>query len=79
MNLGRDVTLDADLRYQGALPDPYLAPYVELNARVAWNISKHVQLSLSGFNLLHDRHQELPPSEANPVPRSVLAGAQWRF
>ena len=78
MNLGSAVTLDADLRYVGALPNPVVPSYVELNGRLAWNVSRHVRLSVSGFNLLHSRHIEAPaPAEA--IPRSVLAGLQWRF
>ena len=79
MNLGRDVMLDADLRFVDALPNPRLPAYEELNARIAWNLTPRVQLSVSGFNLLHERHLELPPSEASAIPRSVLAGLLWRF
>ena len=79
MNLGHAVTLDADLRYAGVLPDPRVPAYVELNSRIGWNVSDSVRLSLSGFNLLHDHHLEFPASQANPVPRSFLAGLQWRF
>jgi iron complex outermembrane receptor protein len=79
MNLGHAVTLDADLRYVDALPNPSVPAYVELNARIGWKVSDHVQLSLSGFNLLHDRHQELPAAGANAVPRSASVGLQWAF
>ena len=79
MNLGHDVTLDADLRYVDALPNPSVPAYVELNGRIGWKVSEHVDLSLSGFNLIHDHHQEFPGPAANAVPRSVLAGLRWRF
>jgi iron complex outermembrane receptor protein len=78
MNLGHAITLDADLRYADALPKPSVPAYVELNARVGWKVSQRVKLSLSGFNLLHDRHQEFP-APALPVPRGVAAGLQWSF
>ena len=78
MNLGPKVTLDADLRYVGALPNPYVPAYAEMNARVAWNVTDRVQLSLSGFNLLHDRHQEFP-APATAIPRSFYADIRWRF
>jgi len=77
MDLGRAVTLDAAVRYVGALPDPRLPSYVELGASVAWNISDRVQLSLSGANLLHERVQEFPNGAA--IPRSVYADLRWRF
>ena len=78
MNLGRAFTLDAELRYVAPLPDPPVPSYVELNGRLGWNISDRVQLSLSGFNLLHARHLEFPPP-ATYVPRSFFAEARWRF
>jgi iron complex outermembrane receptor protein len=77
MDLGRAVTLDAAVRYVGALPDPRLPSYVELGARIAWDISDQVQLSLSGSNLLHERVQEFPNGAA--IPRSVYADLRWRF
>jgi len=79
MNLGPAVTLDGDLRYVAALPDPRVPSYVEMNARVAWNVTQRVQVSLSGFNLLHDHHQEFPAPNANAVPRSVFAEMRLRF
>lgn len=77
MDLGRSVTLDAALRYADTLPDPRLPSYVELGARLAWNISDRMQLSVSGANLLHQRIQEFPGGAA--IPRSVYADLRWRF
>jgi iron complex outermembrane receptor protein len=79
MNLGPAVTLDGELRYVSALPDPHLPAFVEFNTSIGWNVSDDVRLSLSGFNLLHARHLEFPASEANAVPRSFAVGLQWRF
>jgi len=79
MDLGHHLSLEADLRYQDTLPDPSVPSYVELNSRLAWDISSRVQVSLSGFNLLHDHHQEFPAAEASAVPRSVYAALRLRF
>jgi iron complex outermembrane receptor protein len=79
MNLGPAVTLDGELRYVSALPDPHVPAFVEFNTSIGWNVSDAVRLSLSGFNLLHARHLEFPASEANAVPRSFAVGLQWRF
>ena len=82
MNLGSDVVWDADLRYIGALPNPAIPSYVELNSRLAWNLSKSVELSLSGFNLLHSHHLEYEEAGAtvgDEVERSFLVGTKWRF
>jgi iron complex outermembrane receptor protein len=77
MDLGRAVKLDAALRYVSAMPDPRVPSYVELNGRLAWNLTDQVQVSLSGYNLLHDRHQEYP--QANAVPRSLFVDLRWGF
>lgn len=79
MNLGTHMTMDASMRYVDALPDPHVPAYVELNSRIAWKLSDRMQLSVSGFNLLHDHHQEWGSSSANVVARSYLANLQWLF
>ena len=78
MNLGRQVTLDAALRYMDALPDPSVPAYVELNARIGWNITEKLQLAVTGENLLHPYHQEYP-SPATPVPRQAYASLRLKF
>jgi iron complex outermembrane receptor protein len=77
--LARRLSLDADLRYVDALPDPFVPAYVELNSRIAWDVSRRLQLSVSGFNLLHSHHQEFPAPAANAVPRAVYAAMRLRF
>ena len=76
MNLGPKVTLDADLRYVGALPDPAVPSYVELNGRIGWAISPRLELAVSAFNLLHDHHREYTYGE---VARSVFAELRMHF
>jgi len=39
----------------------------------------HAWAALAGRNLLHERHLEYPPRDANPVTRKILAGLAWRF
>ncbi len=77
MILPRNLTFDARLRYVSALPDPRLPAYTELNARLAWNLSPRVSLALTGRNLLNPDHVEY--IGGNAIPRSLLAGLQWRF
>jgi iron complex outermembrane receptor protein len=79
MNLTSDINFDWDLRYVSKLPNPVVPAYVEMGASVGWNVTETLRLSLSGFNLLHARHQELPALEADAVPRSFSVGLQWRF
>jgi len=77
MALGADVTLDADLRHVGALPNGAVAAYSELNSRIGWNITDRLLISVSGRNLLHARHVEYPGGV--PIQRTVTADLQWRF
>jgi iron complex outermembrane receptor protein len=77
MNLTDTVTFDADFRYVGQLPDPHVPSYVELNARLGWMMTDRIELSISGYNLLHDRHQEFEPG--NDVTRSFFVNTRWKF
>ena len=52
--------------------------------RLAYDIGHHregtyVVETISGFNLLDDRHLEYPAPGGNFTPHSVLAQARWRF
>ena len=80
MNLGQDVTWDAYLRETASLPHPEVPGYAEFDTRIGWNVTKTLQLSLVGYNLLHARHMEfLEGGVTTEVPRSVLAQARVRF
>lgn len=79
MNLPRHTSFDATLRYVGALPDPALPHYYEMDARFGWQASPALDLSLSGANLLHARHYESPPPYGEQITRSVIAGVRWKF
>jgi iron complex outermembrane receptor protein len=82
VNLGDAVTLDADLRWIGALPDPKVPGYAELTARIGWQINDALELSLRGDNLLHTRHIEYMLAGATigtEVYRSVFIETRVRF
>lgn len=78
-NIGSRLTIDADLRYVGPLSTPALPSYYELGGRIGWRVTDQLQLSVSGRNLLHKWHQELPASIATQVPRTILAGLKWHI
>jgi iron complex outermembrane receptor protein len=69
MNLTDALTLDANMRYVGMLRDPRVPGYVEAGARIGWAVTDAWSLSLTGYNLLHNAHQEFAPGDA--IPRSV--------
>ncbi|MGH8212784.1 MAG: TonB-dependent receptor plug domain-containing protein [Rhodanobacteraceae bacterium] len=79
MNLSDDWTLDADLREVGELADPHVPSYVELNARLGWKINDRLQISLSGFNLLHPWHQEYVFPGSDRIGRIVFLDTRLGF
>ena len=79
MDLGRNVTFDASLRYVSALPDPALPGYYNMNARVGWRALRSLELSVTGSNLLNSRHLEFPAPYGEEISRSVMVQAQWNY
>ncbi len=77
ITLDEGITIDAHLRHIGALPEPHVPAYTELDGRIGWIIGRNVQLSVIGENLLHDDHQEYPGGAV--IPRQVRVGLQWWF
>jgi len=77
--IGRAVSIEANFRHVGRLPDPAVPAYSELGGRISWRLNHRMQVSVSGLNLLHAWHQELPSDSAYQVPRSILAGLKWRL
>jgi len=87
INPVRDVAFELALRGVGALPNPPSPAYVELNTRLGWAVSKSVEVSVRGENLLHDHHFEFgstnAPIQLGPVGvrtgRSVFFETRVRF
>ena len=82
-DLGSSVQLDVVVRYVDTIPGIDIDSYVELDARVAWWPTAHIELFVVGRNLLQDQHVELIshyiPTVGTEVERSVYAGVTWRF
>jgi len=80
MTLPHRVTVDAFLRWYGALPDPHVPAYAEADARIAWAVTDRLRLAVSGENLFNPQHQEFPATGgADAVPRSVFVSLSWGF
>jgi iron complex outermembrane receptor protein len=60
------------LRYADALPAPEVPAYAGLDIQFSWKLTKHLELGVTGQNLLHNRHAEFIP--ASPSPREILRG-----
>lgn len=60
-----------------------IAPYTSLDARLAWQVDRQLELALLGKNLLRNRHTEFidtaPNARAYDVQRSLFVSALWRF
>jgi iron complex outermembrane receptor protein len=79
IDLSRDITFDATVRYVGSLPDPALKAYCEMTARLGWRVSRTLELALSGSNLLHARHSEYPTPVGEQIGRARVVQARWSF
>jgi iron complex outermembrane recepter protein len=87
MDLPRDLALDADLRYVDSLRvdnggAPAAVPsYFELGIRLAWRVSKNLELSVVGENLLHKSHPEfgIPGPGDEEAQRTIFGKAALRF
>ena len=80
VNAGTRFEIDGFVRHVGALPNPAVDAYTELDARVGYRVRPGWELSLVGSNLLHDNHLEFrggtPPQL---YERSVTLRSTWRF
>jgi iron complex outermembrane receptor protein len=72
-----DVTFDVSFRAYGALRGTPIEDYRELDGRLAWQVTPAIALSLSGSNLLHDRHQEYAGGDF--IPRRVMGGLELHY
>lgn len=90
MNLWDRLEFDIGLRGIGAVTQKnlvggqmHLVPaYAEADARIGWRLTGSTQLSLDGYNLLHDHHLEAyDPGTFAPqyIPRSFLLNIRQSF
>jgi iron complex outermembrane receptor protein len=82
LDLSKSLRFDLMYRYVDALPAAGTDAYATLDARMAWDVHRDVELSLTGRNLLEDRHFESgrqPALTATQVERDVLAAIRWKF
>jgi iron complex outermembrane receptor protein len=80
INATNRIEVDAFFRYVGALPQPAVDDYSELDARVGYRLRSGWDLSLVGTNLLHERHVEFRAGTApETYERSVALRSVWRF
>jgi iron complex outermembrane recepter protein len=87
LNLPRRTEFTAALRWVDTLhtnngPTPGTVPsYFEFDTRIAWHVNSRLELSLSGENLLHNRHPEygFPDPGRVEIERSGYGKLTWRW
>jgi iron complex outermembrane receptor protein len=79
-DLAHNLQADLALRYVGALPDPAVPAYHELDARLGWQARPDLELALAGRNLLHRGHVEFgEPGMRQVLERTVMLSAALTF
>jgi iron complex outermembrane receptor protein len=86
-NLTHNLELDANLSFTDSLyfrddaPSSGIGSYTSLDLRLGWRPTPDLEVSLTGRNLLKQRHQEYQADDitATQIPRSVLAQIRWNY
>lgn len=80
MNLAHNVELDVSLRSISTLSSTNVPRYTALDARLGWQVSRDVEVSLAAFNLLDKGHPEFGSTVArSEIGRSFYAKMLWKF
>jgi iron complex outermembrane recepter protein len=83
VDLPFNLQFDTTLRYVDRLAGPGIPSYVEVDARLAWEARKDLEVAVVGQNLMHEHHPEFAPtfigSEKTDVERGVYAKLTFRY
>ena len=79
VDLSRDVTLYAGLRYVDELPSQGVDAYVAADVNVQWALRPDFAISLAIRNLADDTHPEFGSSGASLIERSAYLKLDWSF
>lgn len=83
LNLMSDWSTNLWFRYVDSLPKQGINAYVTLDARLAWQAYKQLEISVVGRNLIASQHVEYNPEivriSASQIERSILGKIVWNF
>lgn len=80
MDLPGRIEFDVGLRAIDELPDPVVASYVEVDARLGWRMRDRLEFAITGSNLLDAEHRETGAGvTARSARRSVSLDVSWRY
>jgi len=79
INLPHHFEFDQSFRYVDSLPAQSVRAYTTADARIGWNPTRTLSLSLTGQNLFQPHHAEfgIDPSPAVFIKRGVYAKVVW--
>jgi iron complex outermembrane receptor protein len=80
VDLSARARFDLSARYVDELPAPYVPSYTNIDIRLSYRLTDHLELALLGYNLIDDGRLEfinpsLPPRQN---ARSFFFSARWR-
>jgi iron complex outermembrane recepter protein len=80
VNLPRKFEFDQTYRYVSALPAQVVRSYQTMDARVGWHVTKQMEFSVNGRNLLQPHFAQFGGDPGGPVEvkRSVYGSLVWR-
>ncbi|MBC8117681.1 MAG: TonB-dependent receptor [Candidatus Saccharimonas sp.] len=78
-DLSKNIEFDLMGRYVDSLPTQLVPSYTSMDARLAWRVNSHLELSMVGQNLLAAQHEEGIFFQGNQIPRGVygMAACTW--
>jgi iron complex outermembrane receptor protein len=77
-DFGSAIQMDVYLRRIDALKNQPVPAYTAMDLHIGWVPVENVELSITGNNLLDDRHAEFGPlATRNEISRSILFGFRW--
>jgi iron complex outermembrane receptor protein len=80
LNISPKGEFDVMLRHVGSLPSPAVAAYTAVDARLAWQLSHGLELSVLAQNLLGRRHAEFNAiGVASQIERRIFIKAVWQL
>ena len=81
INLPRHFEFDQSFRYVDSLPAQSVRAYATADARIGWNPTKSLSISLTGQNLFQPHHAEfgIDPPPTVLIKRGAYAKLVWSY
>jgi len=81
VNLPKKLEFDQTYRYVSALPAQLVGSYQTMDARFGWHLTRQLELSVGGQNLLQPHYAQFGGDPGGPVEikRSAYAKLVWRI